>query len=355
MKAMERWADDVAKPLAMLSQVSAHTISLHGEKIAQIVDKPSIVRVLAKDVDLPRWRSCYENPKAFLQGMRNFASVAGLLEGLDFACVASAVEKSWVRRILRWHAQIWRGHGYKVERAVDALCERYYHEHHLRQLDGTDESGNMPEGIDALLGSAEMIFFMGVVLPCWLRHQTLPWVLVERAADRDFAAFKSLLEIDPRADNVARLAAESFRLSCEENEQYLKLQAAKIPTRKKQTTTEDLKTLVASWLLTMSHALQDIYSGRLFATIARRCVKSQQLPALNVTIKKMKAEAARHPLRSRISAAKARKLVNAAAEDAGQGKTDRDFTTAPDSVERQLRRKAKLWPSLWESDNSRAA
>ena len=326
------------------------------ELLQRVAEKPSLAWAWAKDIRPEAFLALYESPATVEDAFWKAAAAFGDLDGMAVLNADPRTSARWMRHFLLWIKRILRGRGDMVERSVDFVCADYYHRRHLPELRQAVNDGHLPsEAVQAIMTSPEIVFALGVAAPCWLQYQTSPWALYEQACEGKFEAIEQLLTIDSAADHAPKLAKRMVQILQENPEQYAALQRVKGKLRKKLQSRVDLKFLLGAFLMKLSRALHCIFNGEILFAILEVLTPAEEQPELKREIKEAKAIAARHPPKRWLSASNIRELFDAYAQDNGQGMFDPDFVQAPESAERQFRRKVDCWPELWKSDKTRAA
>jgi hypothetical protein len=237
------------------------------------------------------------------------------------------------------------------------LVDRYYRNRHLPMMAAMIR-GDDPEAGDGKdwLGRPEFIYFLAVVVPCWLEYRTTPWKLYRQAEAGNTKALERLLRVDPHVGQEKRLGQVLFRLCQQNPKQLARLHRAGSEGRKTTITLADVKYALGGLLMKVSDEMQQIQHGELWIQVVQERTAMNKQDLLGPWIKQIRQNASHIPANCRLKAPDIAELFHAVARDAGGGRlNDRDFVRQPNSIYKRLARNAASWPSLWKADKKRAA
>jgi hypothetical protein len=358
MLAIEEWGRGKFKPIVALAQVVAASAQECHELILKAREPGLLATVEAGGIRANAWLDLYRQPL-------NLEAV-----GLQFLCAPEQPREA-VGVIVEW--PLLRGKLNRVfEKGIrEALTkgvsrelidrgqrnlDRLYKWVHLpmmrRMLQGNDAP---PAEFREWLDRPEFVFLMSVAMPCWLEYQQTPWELFQQARQGDFLALEKLIRLDSEVDKDNRLKAVIFRLRQQNRPQYELLQQARCEGRKKPITLAEVKYSLGGLLMKWSTEMQDMLQGEIFFRVLVERCPTQHHDKLRKWIKAQRKQAERKGIKCRLKAPDIVWLFNAVALDLGESLIDGDFKGQPNSIYKRLDRNAKRWPTLQETDISRAA
>jgi hypothetical protein len=359
MLAIEEWGVAKYKPIVML----AHVVSASAQECYEIIlASRAASKLLPKDCGPDAWLRLYRQPlnvEAIVlsllcsevepQLMSDTLSHWPRLRGE----VMGVVEIKLRKRLTKWFTT---GMPLRVIERCDRYMDRFYERYHLPQISSLlhDETARATQS-PTWLYRPEFLFFMSVAMPCWLEYGKTPWELFQQARRGDFQAMENLIRLDPEVDKEQTLKGIVFRMSRQNPAQYKLLNKARAEGRKSPITLADVKFSLGSLLMKWSKEIQGIVRGELLFRSLEANTEAEYRNSMHKRIKAAREAAERTGIKCWLKAPDIKALFDAIAQDTGEGLADADFAGQPNSIYKRLERNAKMWPSLQETDISRAA
>lgn len=358
MLAIEEWGRGRFKPMAMLAHVVAASAKECHQLILESRGPWLLSREEASGIRPKAWLDLYRQPFRVEAAITQFMDAPSVqqrmaelvdrwplfrrqLDGILAAVIRDAATKGVSQKLIE-----------RSKRYIDRVYN-WVHLPSMRRMLQSDESP--PAEFRQWLGKPEIVFFMSVVMPCWLEYQQTPWVLFQQARRGEFHALEKLIRLDSEGDKDDRLESVVFRLRVRNPAQHQLLQEARSEGRKTPISLTDVKYSLGGLLMKWSTELQAMLQGELFFKILEARTSPQHHGTLRKWIKMKRKQAERNGMKCRLKAPDINWLFNAIAKDSGPCLNDPDFCGQPNSIYKRLERNAKPWPSLWETDISRAA
>jgi hypothetical protein len=357
MLEIERWGQGRYMPMVMLAQ----TIALSAKECHELIEDPKRRRVLilnqAKECSSERWLELYRNRSWVESFVLRLAFDPQDTDDLDKARHEIKLNKQATIALAKEQVvqQLTGGIDKRWPRVLDRLIARYYKRTYLPMIEG-ELRGNEPtiEKMEFWIKQPEILFFMHVVMPCWLEFHVSPWVLYAQARRGKYQALEQLIRLDSEVDKDPALAKRVFQLQREEPDRYDLLQRARFEGCKRKVSLADVKFLLGGLLLKLSAQWQCVLQGDLvFDAIEQNIIEEHRDEVLK-WLKVARKRAARSPVKCRLKAPDIQELFDAIARDSELGLNDPDFAGEPHSISKRLRRNAGFWPNLWKADKKRA-
>ncbi|MCG8587008.1 MAG: hypothetical protein MI757_20065, partial [Pirellulales bacterium] len=139
-------------------------------------------------------------------------------------------------------------------------------------------------------------------------------------------------------------------------ERYDELKKAEREGRTTPVTLEQVKFSLGGLLMKWSCEWeQRVLKGELLIEVMQRFVTPKNCSAIKRWTRAMRKRGERLSPGCRLNAPAIKQLFDAVARDTGEGLVDPAFVKQPNSNYKRLKRNSELWPSLRETDISRAA
>ena len=357
MLALEEWGRKRFKPMVMLAHMVAASATECYELIADAKRRRTLIFNQAKEISLERWLELYRNRSWVESFLLRLAFNPQQIDDLEDARNEIKIIKQENMALAKEFVtqQLTIGNDERLPRIANRLIERYYQKTHLPMIE-SELRGNETtiENMEFWIKQPEILFFMYVVMPCWLEFHVSPWVLYAQGRRGKFQALEQLLRLDSEAGNDPYFQEHLFRLMREQPERYDLLQRARFEGCKRKVDLADVKFLLGGLLIKLSSQCQYILQGDLvFDVIEQNIIEGHRDEVLK-WLKVVRKWAARSPIKCRLRAPDIQGLFDAIARDSGLGLNDLDFIREPNSNYKRLRRNTGIWPSLWKADKSRA-
>jgi hypothetical protein len=362
MLVIEEWGAAKFKPIVMLAQMVAASAGECHQVILESRRPSKVFRDRLAEIHPNAWLRLYRQPlnieAMVLELLRSEAEpqltgdILGHWPELRSELVVS-VENAIRKRLTKW---LTTGMPPKVIERCDRYMDRVYERDHLPQM------RSLLQGETALatespnwLYRPEFLFFMSVAMPCWLEYGKQPWELFQQARRGDFHVLENLIRLDPEVDKEQTLKGIVFRMRRENPAQYKLLNKARAEGRRTPITLADIKYSLGGLLMRWSKEIQGIIRGELCFRALEANTAVEYRSAMRKRIKAAREATERTGVKCWLKAPDIKALFDAIAKDSGQGLVDADFAGQPNSIYKRLDRNAKHWPSLQETDISRAA
>lgn len=361
MRALERWGEGRFKPIVMLGQVVALSASACHEWVLRCRGKSLLELPEAKGISMEQWLRLYRQQS--------------LTEGIIFRFLNSPepvqVDENTPEEYRAFRQVVDFEFSEEVEGAVydflngkthnpsAMLGEKYYRQMHLPMLQQMlSDNEPVPANFREWFRLPEMIFFLGVVAPCWVEFQRTPWTLYRRVCRggwrEAFTELEQLVRIDPEVVKDTRIGSVVFEMRKQNAEGYKLLQQAARDGCKGAVNLDDVKYLLGGLLMRWSKELQPVLENLHFELMAKHALPGREAE-VQQWIKRLRKQAARNPIKCWLKAPDIKELFDAVAQDTGRGLVDDDFKGQPNSIYKRLSHNANAWPMLREADVRRAA
>lgn len=353
MGAVEKWSKGRFEPVAMFATVAAGAV-VDGCELIRLGREHGLICGLNAKFASEDWLACYRRPSA----------VIGALLQAHVRPETPIAEARYRLRFRRLRAFLRENMREVVTERVRVIAEP--NAEGIANIAGQDfkldllrlEKSGTADGENVAaywLQQTQFVFYLNVMLPCWLEYHCMPWDLYRRACRGEFEAIESLLRLDPETASAARIRRQLFELRWSNTEQHRHLLNVQALGRANKFDVASLKYAVGGLLLKWSDQLHRCVNGGLAIDTAIKCVPEDRRNDVRRALEKQLRLNWRTPIRCRLNAPDIQNLFHAIAEDATQGKVDPDFVGHPNSIYKRLERKSRGWPDLWKADISRAA
>lgn len=359
MKALLAWGEGRQKTVAMFAQwVAASAQAVY--EVLRDFEKLSLVwqsREICPGLD--SWLLLYRQQYRVTAVGLELVLDPGRTDdrGMTFECgdclasLASSHCSDVIRDVLLWRFQTKELS--KVRRRL-GLVYRLVHVPALRRMmmDAEQSSAELSHWIS----QPEILFWLTVAMPCWLRFQESPWSLYAMAEKYGkFETLEKLAQLDSRIIHDRGVGQQIDRLRQQHAEQHqMILQAASARSRQ-EITLKQVKFLLGGFLIHFSEQMDLMARQEFLHNAYLQHAKPGYEDEVRLAVKERRRWFARIGTGCLLKPTDIKTLFDAIAKDTIGSLVDDDFVMKPNALQKRLRRNAEPWAKLGQSDILRAA